>query len=594
MKTHSHPFAVLLCNIMVPLLLCFVAPTSSAALGAPNVEKQSLSTLLDTLDHAINHYNNYAGQKMARIVTLRRQLSQKQQPADRYAVQTLLYDEYYVFDADSAMTLCDRQLAIARSLHNEEWEAEWHIKRSFVMAAMGLLGDANDELAFVEGRAHLLPIPIRTEYYRQKIYIHSHEVQYLGRSAGATDVTTNSIETSAALQALYNDSILQVVSKTDPLYLWQMAWGPDFAKVQDALEKAVMRSSLDSRHEAMNAYSLAHIYDMEGCHDDRMKMLVRSAIADVRYCNHDIASLEELSRLLFDQGDLRRAYDYINFCLARDLEFHNRVRVVSTSETFSMIHEANVQHQHRQYIWLMVGLALLIVLSAALALVIVQLVSRVRRSRREEQALAEANRQQEQANAELQKVNAQLQDMITRVDQANGELSDVNGRLSEVNGELRESNYVKEETIGLAFTLCSGYITRMEEQRKTLARLLKTNQSDLLRRQLETSQSSQQLKDFFRHFDQLFLNIYPDFIEDFNGLLRPEERLQPKESDLLNTELRIYALVRLGINDSVKIAEFLHCSPQTVYNYRLRVRNKSDIPNSEFAATVQRLGKAML
>ena len=127
-----------------------------------------------------------------------------------------------------------------------------------------------------------------------------------------------------------------------------------------------------------------------------------------------------------------------------------------------------------------------------------------------------------------------------------------------------------------------------------LARLLKTHQQELLRKQLETPQSSAMVKEFFCHFDQLFLNIYPDFIEDFNALLRPDERITPKEGDLLNTELRIYALVRLGINDSVKIAEFLHCSPQTVYNHRLRVRNKSDIPNSEFAATVQRLGKASL
>lgn len=102
------------------------------------------------------------------------------------------------------------------------------------------------------------------------------------------------------------------------------------------------------------------------------------------------------------------------------------------------------------------------------------------------------------------------------------------------------------------------------------------------------------LKEFFHTFDQVFLSIYPDFIEDFNALLRPEERIAVKEGELLNTELRIYALVRLGINDSVKISEFLHCSAQTVYNNRLRCRNKALIPKNEFAQTVMSLGKAAL
>ena len=99
------------------------------------------------------------------------------------------------------------------------------------------------------------------------------------------------------------------------------------------------------------------------------------------------------------------------------------------------------------------------------------------------------------------------------------------------------------------------------------------------------------MKEFYHSFDAIFLHVYPDFVEDFNALLRPEERIVLKEGELFNTELRIYALVRLGISDSVKIAEFLHCSPQTVYNNRLKTRNKAIIPKEEFAETVRSLGK---
>ena len=99
------------------------------------------------------------------------------------------------------------------------------------------------------------------------------------------------------------------------------------------------------------------------------------------------------------------------------------------------------------------------------------------------------------------------------------------------------------------------------------------------------------MKEFYHSFDAIFLHVYPDFVKDFNSLLRPEEKIILKEGELLNTELRIYALVRLGINDSMKIAEFLHCSPQTVYNNRLKTRNKAIIPKEEFTETVRSLGK---
>lgn len=556
------------------------------------LKAQSFEALLDTLDNAIAHYDQYAAQKESRILALRRQLAQKQQPADRYAVQTLLYDEYYVYEADSAMAICNRQLAIAEQLKNDEWKAEWHIKRSFILAATGLLEDADAELSYVEGRSHTLPPAIRTEYYRQKIYIYSHMQQYLGSAAAANPTAQAKNENADVLQQLYNDSILLIVPKTDPLYLWQVAWGPEGPKVKSQLEKAIAEAALDNRFDAMTAYSLAHIYDMEGNQEDRLRALVKSAIADVRCCNHDVASLEELARILFDQGDIDRPYRYINYCLHNDLAFHNRVRIVTTGQTFGEIHQASVERQHRQQKLIIIVLAILVALSVLLAVVILQLILRVRRSHREELALAEANHQQELANAELQSVNRQLQEMVEKFDTANAELSAVNSRLSEAIDELDETNFVKEEAVGMAFTLCSGYISKMEEQRKTMQRLIKVGNTDLLQKQLATSLTSDQLKEFFRHFDQMFLNIYPNFIDDFNTLLRPDERIQPKEGDQLNTELRIYALVRLGVNDSVKIADFLHCSPQTVYNYRLRTRNKSDIPNADFASAVMRLGKA--
>lgn len=580
--------------LVLPLLLGIGVGTfcscSKSASGRP--DSQTFDALIDTLDVAIAHYDRYAQQQENRIFELRRQLVQKHQPTDRYALQSLLYDAYHVYNADSALAICNRQIAIAEDMNNRDWQDEWRVKRSFILAATGLLEDALVELRPLDAHSHLLPLDIRTEYFRQKIYIYSHMQQYVGNAANVNSQALAKNETADSQQQLYNDSILLIVPKTDPLYLWQMAWGPNGEEIRPQLEKALAEGKLNSRYDAMNAYSLAHIYDLEGNDNERMKALVKSAIADVRCCNHDVASLEELARILYERGDLTRSYTYINYCLGRDLAFHNRVRIVTTGEIFSQIHQASIKRQRTQRQWIAVGLALLAALALLLALVIIQLVIRVRRSRRSEKALAEANHHQELANTELQSVNAQLQKAMADADRANAELTDQRQRLSEAVSDLRESNYIKEETVGLAFTLCSKYISHIDEERTTLARLLKTNRHELLRKHLDTPQSSAMLKDFFRHFDELFLNIYPSFVDDFNALLRPDERITPRDPKGLNTELRIYALVRLGINDSVKIAEFLHCSPQTVYNNRLRVRNKSDIPNSDFAAAVQHLGKA--
>ena len=195
-------------------------------------------------------------------------------------------------------------------------------------------------------------------------------------------------------------------------------------------------------------------------------------------------------------------------------------------------------------------------------------------------------------NQLLNKHIDELSQAHTRLAEINGELQSVNLQLKEANSQLRESNYVKEEYIGYVFAICSNYISKLDEFRKNVNRKIKVKQFDEIKALTDTPTMAQnELKEFYHNFDAIFLHVYPDFVSDFNALLQPEGRIVLKEGELLNTELRIYALVRLGINDSVKIAKFLHCSPQTVYNNRLKTRNKAIIPKEDFADTVRSLGK---
>lgn len=206
--------------------------------------------------------------------------------------------------------------------------------------------------------------------------------------------------------------------------------------------------------------------------------------------------------------------------------------------------------------------------------------------------LSYSRSQLNEANVLLNKHIEELSLAHTKLAEANEQLQLLNEQLKETNRKLRESNYVKEEYIGYVFAICSNYISKLDEFRKNINRKIKAKQIDDIKALTDTPIMAQnELKEFYHNFDAIFLHVYPDFIRDFNALLQPDAQIVLKEGQLLNTELRIYALVRLGINDSVKIADFLHCSPQTVYNNRLKMRNKAIIPKEDFASTVMALGR---
>ena len=275
------------------------------------------------------------------------------------------------------------------------------------------------------------------------------------------------------------------------------------------MKEELASASFDSRKDAMNAYILAIMYRDEGNEDEYFRYLILSAMADIRSANHDIASLEELGKTLYERGYIDQAYSYLNYA----------------NQTLNK-HVGELEKAHMQ----------------------------------------------------LAEVNSQLQSL--------------NEQLLDTNSKLTESNYVKEEYIGYVFNICSSYISKLDEYRKNINRKIRTGMVDEVKKMTDSSTlAANELKEFYSNFDAIFLHIYPDFVSDFNALLQPDKQIIPKEGELLNTELRIYALVRLGISDSVKIAEFLHCSPQTVYNNRLKTRSKAIVPKEHFADIVKSLGK---
>lgn len=545
---------------------------------AESVEKE-IPQLLATLDSILVQTGELASQKELKIAQLKKKLSNAANFEEEFWINKMLYDESFVFNADSAMKYVDRNIQIATELKKKDWQDEWLINRSFMFAATGLLKEAGEVLEKVDSTS--LSDGLKLSYYYQRSYLYSHLGQYMGDQKQVNNKYYNEFENA-------NKHMLALVRPKDPLYWWCVASCNELSpedSLFSALENVVLSSHHNTRLDAMNAYGLSNMYKRIGDKEKTMIYLIYSAMADLRVCNRDIASLQELSSLLYDAGDIDRAYAYMNYCLKAALLYPNRVRIINISTELDKIY---ANYQQRDIRWrnsLQKYLYVVTFFSIILVLALIGLYRRTKKLRKSRTELDSANHSLNQHVVELSQMHKQLA-------LANQELQNLNELLRSANQKLQESNDVKEEYIGYVFSICSNYISKLDEYRKNINRKLKTGQFEEARQLTDNSSLTQnELKDFYANFDAIFLRVYPDFVADLNSLLRPEEQILLKDASELNTEVRIYALVRLGINDSVKIADFLHCSPQTVYNHRLRMRNKAIIPKDKFAEAVRLLGR---
>ena len=551
-----------------------------ASLMAEEKHSAETESWLLRLDSVIQQRQVFDAMKSKRLSEMYKKKESLRSTSEILSFNTQMYDEYYVFDSDSAMNCVVQNLKIAQQTNNEPLIHEWRIKQSFVLAATGLLKESLDVMESLD--VSRLSNENKIAYYNQMVYLYGHFGQYTG--------TGELQDYYIGLERQYNDSLHAIVTPSDPQYLWFGVWYLIGKGQQDVLkerlQKTVSQSSLTTRYDAMAAYALARVYKENGNEDMFVRCLAMSGIADIRASNKDIASLQELAEFLVDQGEIIRAYNYINVCLQISQEYRNRVRAVSISRVYDRILQAFLDRDMDQRARLKKTNVALISLLVLLAIAIVFIVSSLLRLRKSRYRLHEVNKELKRRRSEIASANQHLKE-------ANESLIDVNEKMKKANEQLRESNLVKEEYVGYVFAICSNYISKLEEFRKDINRKAKAKMlKEILSMTDKETVVQDELKEFYQNFDAIFLRLYPTFVEDFNALLNPEERIVPRKGELLNTDLRIYALVRLGINDSVKISEFLHCSPQTIYNNRLKVRNKSKLSKTEFFEALRKIGCA--
>lgn len=534
--------------------------------------------MLLELDSAIANAQSHIQDKEKRLIWMKEGYSRltTKQMMD---VNEKLFEEYKVYNSDSAFKYIDINIALAGQIGDRSLDVDYKVKKTFVLAATGLIAESLETLNDV-GRNPMTKAQ-KTEYFSQMMFTYSHMDQmnsydgyYLRKMAEC------------------NDSVMKYIDSGNHLYPWHLGWdrmnnNGDLGDVTALLDSLLASPDYcNTREYAMNAYLQARIRQLQADDDGYVHYLALSGIADIRSCNKDIASIEELGYWMKQHGHLDKAFVYLNFCFDKAQQYNNRVRLMSISKTIKEIQQhymaINEQQEHR----LNAYLTSLAVFAVALIATIILLVQQMRKVKTSRQSLADVNGQLKDNLDKLYESSKQMANLIY-------ELNATNDKLNKKNDELKESNFLKEEYIGYVFSLCNSYLKKMDDYRLAINRKLRVGQTqDVVKMTSSTEMIEDEAKYFLNEFDTFFLNLYPTFVSDFNKLLRPEEQLATHGEGQLNTVLRIYALVRLGINDSVKIAEFLHCSAQTVYNNRLKTRNKSIIAKEEFLSAVQNLGRA--
>lgn len=542
------------------LLIVFIG--ISLAVRGSNVD-----SLIKELDEAIAKRPQYVLQKEKHLEELKEKLQNEKNPRNRFELLGELYTEYNFFNTDSVLMIVKERQKLAKELDDVVSNIHATLNWVEVLSTTGMFKEALDCMVSVDREN--IPDFLLPYYY------HLYRTIYGYMSDYAVDDTQKKYYDR--LTDTYRDSILLVNDPKSSTHIVVLADKLNEAGEMDKAISLVEQSFLVNPHnfseheQAIITYTLSESYRLKGETEKQKEYLLQSAIADMTTATMEYVSLRNLAVILYQEDDIDRAYSYLKMCMEDASNSNTRLRMVEIQKIFPVINDVYQENKMAQQKKLKVMLLLISLLS-------IVLICSLFYWKRQMKKLAAARKQVVDANEQLTKLNE--------------ELSVINKKLKDTNHSLVETTYLKETYIGRYMDQCSAYIEKMDAYRKSLSKIALTGKMADLVSKIKSSQFiDDELKSFYANFDDTFLSLFPTFVEDFNELLIESERVVLKPNERMNTELRIFALVRLGITDSVKIAQFLRYSVSTIYNYRTKARNKALGNRDDFEKKVAHIGK---
>ncbi|MCR5513089.1 MAG: DUF6377 domain-containing protein [Prevotella sp.] len=553
---------------MKKLLLLFILHSSFFTLQICG--QRNLSDYCRQIDEAIAHSQDYVAAREQKIGQARHALTLETTPRGKYQQNYQLYELYKPFVSDSAMYFLRQCISLADKMGDQSSAVRCRSLLAIRCSNIGMYDEALNILDSINVY-HIDTVSIGT-YYEAYNNVYS-ELAYYTR-------LDNMHQYYNAQSSHYEQLMLATLPPTSEscfLRREQRAQAEgnlgEAMKINDEWMKTVEPGSHPYALVALYRYIE---YKLRGDSTQMMHWLVESVLADIRNASMDQGSMWELANELMLNGDIDKASSYISFtsdCANRYGSRQRNWQIAPLLATIAKNYKAQSERNTAQ-LWVA-----LVVISILLLLLLGVLLFLHRRNKQ----LATARNALKESNDELATANRQLAEQTQ-------ELSALNSQLSSLNAQLSESNRVKEEYIGRFMSLCSQYIDKLDNYRKMVNKKMKNKElEDLFHISKSTELKEKELEELFLNFDSVFLHLFPNFVNDFNALLLPEVRIQPKEENRLTTEIRIFALIRLGIEDSSKIAEFLHYSVNTIYNYRARIKNGAIGNREQFERQIKTL-----
>lgn len=563
------------------IILLFIIPQLFVARAQSQPQDLELDAptqaLLRTLDDIIqNHKVQYQAQRIKQINQLKAQ-ARTATGYNKYNLYKEIFDLYSHFQTDSAQVYICKMQQLPAYKTDVVMQATLHVAQAEIMAVSALYAEALSELDKVpKSLISSEHADLRLYYYRVKRALYGWMCTYYTKSSGQHKLWEEKTMN-------YRDSLLSVDAIKNMSRDIVMADKYNALRQPEKALKMLKPYSAQASEATPNpfvCFTLAHAYILSGNRTKAIYYLTLTAIADLRSATCEYQALPMLAQILFDHGDVERAYTYL-LCSMEDASYCKAgLRSIEASTIFPIIDKQYKQREkaqrERDHL-LMYGL---VSLSFILIAMVVYLRKQMLKLRQMRQKQSLYNKQLSAANQQMHEANEKLQAALQEVKRTNEELQNTYS-------QLRMTDKVKEEYIARYLNRCRMYLDQLAEFRSATLRLIKNRHFEELANQLKRDLNAKaEQTQFYEDFDAAFLTLFPDFVASFNALLQPEHQLSVKKNGLLNTELRIYALIRLGIHDTTRIAHFLDYSTATVYNYRSKIRNKAICSPEEFESLV--------
>ena len=539
-------------------ILFLLLPTTLSAGSKTQQLRQKLDNLLEQRNALIDNKNKD-------INRLKKNLTTSENTLKRLQTYEQLFEEYYVFQFDSAMTYLNKGIKLAKETKNTYYYNSNTISKAELLSIGGLYSEAIHEIEQVDTTG--LDKAQHFEYYFSLFRIHTYWADFCNDK---TYTPTHRLKAQEYLKKAM--PFCDETDKTYEYYLGEYAVfvlnNPQAARAHYI--KSIKQLPQNSRFYAMSCFALSGSYGNEGNTEKQEEFLLLSSIADIENCTMENFALQNLAMYIFEHNkdELVLAQQYIQTALEDAHFYNNRLRIIEISSKLPVIvssYQQTLNQRNKVQMTAIIAISLLLLFLLSAVFYIVKQTKRL-------------SLQQQ----ELQKNNNQLSELNTQQKELNTQLHDLNALLVDTNRK-------RERLAKLYIDLCAKYIARLKKQQTLVKRKIKANQITELLSQLSSERLSEEdAATFLSRFDKAFLDLYPDFTEELNSLLLPEGQIQNKSTDELTTEQRIMALIRLGVKESAEIADLLFYSPQTIYNYRSVLKGKA-INKETFEEEVMKL-----